>query len=323
MHNVQGIMTTENLIILGSGPAGLTAAIYAARLGLEPLLVTGGVPGGQLMGTTLVENWPGEKSILGPSLMHNFFGQAEALGTRFVHATAIAARLSCTPFEVCTDNGQQLQAHTLVIATGALPRRLNCPGEAEYWGKGVSTCALCDGALYKGRPVIVVGGGNSAVEHASFLTRFTDAITIVQSLPQLTATDKRLLDAVLQNPKISILYESTVTAVTGNKEQVTGATITHLPTQKTRTIATDALFIAIGLTPNSSFTRPQLELAPTGHIVVKMGPQTSTQTSMPGVFAAGDVVDNTYRQAITAAASGCMAALDAQNYLKKINLLLN
>lgn len=312
-------MFIENLIILGSGPAGLTAALYAARLGLSPLVITGGLRGGQLMGTTLVENWPGAKSILGPTLMHQMFEQAEAFGTRFAHGTVISTQLSGSPLELCTDNGKQFCCRSLILATGSVPRKLGCPGEVDYWGKGVSTCAVCDGALYKNRPVVVVGGGNSAIEHASFLLRFTNQITIVQSLPSLTATDKPLLKTVLKNPAITIHYESTITAITGNKEHITHATITNLSTKAEIIIPTDALFIAIGLTPATAFTRPYLELAPTGHILIKQG----TQTSVPGVFAAGDVVDGIYRQAITAAGSGCMAALDAQNYLKKIAVQLD
>lgn len=312
-------MSIENLIILGSGPAGLTAALYAARLGLNPLIITGGLPGGQLMGTTIVENWPGAKSIPGPTLMNRMFEQAEAFGARLAHGTVISTQLAKRPFELCTDNGKQFCCHALIIATGAVPRKLGCPGEEEYWGKGISTCAVCDGALYKDRPVVVVGGGNSAVEHASFLLRFTDQITLVQSLPALTATDKPLLETVLKSSTIKIHYDSTVSAVAGNKEHVTHVTVTHLKTKKETIIPADALFIAIGLTPASAFTRPQLELSPAGHILTREG----TRTSLDGVFAAGDVVDNTYKQAITAAAAGCMAALDAQNYLKKITIHLN
>ena len=317
----------ENLIIIGSGPAGLTAAIYAARAGLKPLIIDGAQPGGQLMGTSAVENWPGEISILGPKLMQNIRNHAAHFGTRFQEETISEVKFAGAsdtkngknkPFFLKTNKNKLLEAHSVIIATGAHHRRLGCPGEEEYWGKGVTTCAVCDGAFYKNRPVIIVGGGDTAMEDASFMTHFTDQITIVHIMGELTAS-KAMQDRILNNPKIKIIYSSTVSTILGDGNHVTQVEITHQKTGHKTTLKTDAIFIAIGLIPNTQIFKGQIELQKSGHIATT----ELTKTSIDGVFAAGDVADPRYRQAITSAGSGCMAALDAEKYLKKIGIELH
>lgn len=302
----------EHLIILGSGPAGLTAAVYAARAGCRPLVIEGNNPGGQLMGTSAVENWPGEKSILGPTLMMNMRAHAAHFGARFLSEEVTNVNLTQSPLQLTTTQ-QQLTCEALIIATGATPRRLTCPGERDYWGKGVTTCAVCDGAFYRNRPVIIVGGGDTAMEEASFMTHFTNDITIIHILDSLTAS-KVMQERVVNHPSVKIIYSSTISAIKGDGNHVTHVEITHQTTGTTTTLNTDAIFVAIGLTPNTHLFKGQLSLSEYGYITLT-GP---TQTSRKGVFAAGDVADARYRQAITSAGTGCMAALDAEKYLKKI-----
>lgn len=310
-------MQKEHLIIIGSGPAGLTAAIYASRAGLNPLVIDGSEPGGQLMGTTAVENWPGEKSILGPTLMQNMRKHAEHFGTRFLSATITQVDFAKKPLKMTTSKGEALQADGIIIATGAKPKKLGCEGEEEYWGKGVTTCAVCDGAFYKDRPVVIVGGGDSAMEDASFMTNFTKDITIIHILDKLTAS-KAMQNRVINHPNITIIYSSTVTAIKGNGDHVTSVLITDQKTKEAKEIPTDAVFVAIGLNPNTAIVKGQLELTDYGHIKT----ENHTKTSADGVFAAGDVTDPRYRQAITSAGSGCMAALDVEKYLKKTSSTL-
>ena len=305
----------EKLIILGSGPAGLTAAIYAARARLNPLVIDGKQPGGQLIGTSLVENWPGEKSILGPQLMSNMREHATHFGARFLEEEVVSVNLDRKPFLLTTGSKKTISCEALIIATGANPRRLGCPGEQDYWGKGVTTCAICDGAFYGNRPVIIVGGGDTAMEDASFMTNFTDNITIVHVLDKLTAS-QAMQEKVIHNPAIKIIYEQTVSRVLGDGNHITAVEITHQKTGTVTPIPTDALFIAIGLTPNTHIFKDKLKLTSYGYIKVEQ----NTQTSCPGVFVAGDVADDRYRQAITSAGTGCMAALDAEKYLKKNSL---
>lgn len=305
--------SVTRLVIIGSGPAGLTAAIYASRANLKPIVIDGDQPGGQLMGTSLVENWPGESSIMGPQLMIKMRSQAEALGAQFVPGTLASVNLDKRPFILTTSKGLHLQAHCIIIATGASPLRLKCPGEDQYWGKGVTTCAVCDGAFYKDKKVIIVGGGDTAMEDASFMTKFTKDITIVHIQDKLTAC-AAMQERVLGNPDIKIIYDSTVTEITGNGSHVTGATITHQKTNQKSQVAVDGIFVAIGLRPNTLAFKDQLKLTPYGFVEVF----DETKTSIEGVFAAGDVFDQRYRQAITAAGSGCKAALDAERYLKNI-----
>lgn len=309
-------MSIHKLIIIGSGPAGLTAAIYAARANLKPLLIEGSTPGGQLMGTSYVENWPGEKSILGPRLMMNMREHAEQFGTQFIAEKVISVNFAQRPFTLTTDAGTIFQAHSVIIATGAVPNRLGCPGEDQYWGSGVTTCAVCDGAFYPDKKVLVVGGGDTAMEDASFLKKFTNKISIVQISESLTASHA-MQQRVINDPDIQIQYNSTVTAIHGNGTHVTGATIVNNKTNEETTIDIDGIFIAIGLKPNTKPFEGHLELNKWGYIQVT----NNTNTSVEGVFAAGDVFDYRYRQAITSAGSGCMAALDAERYLSHQGLV--
>lgn len=301
----------HQLVIVGSGPAGLTAGIYAARAMLNPLIIAGKNPGGQLMGTTYIENWPGEKSILGPQLMINIQEHAKATGCTFLSEEVIKVDFSKQPFTLITQKNS-IYAHSVIIATGATPKKLGCPGEETYWGKGVSTCAVCDGSFYKDKPIVIVGGGDTAMENASFMTNFTKQITIVHIGDSLTASPA-MQERVKNNPDITFIYKSTVTAINGTSDHVTSVTITNQKTQEKKELAVNAVFIAIGLTPNTEPFKGQLDLEKNGYLIVK----NHTQTSVPGVFSAGDVADFRYRQAITSAGSGCMAALDAEKYLKK------
>ncbi len=304
-------MIERELVIIGGGPAGLTAAIYSARAGLKPLLIEGKMPGGQLMGTTYVENWPGDKQILGPRLMIEMREHAAHFGTEFLSGEIVEANLKQRPFSLTTNDGTVIKTKCLIIATGATHKHLGCPGEQDYWGKGVTTCAVCDGAFYKDKKVFIVGGGDTAMEDASFMTNFTKDITIIHILDKLTASHA-MQERILKNPDIKIIYNSTITNIEGDGNHVTHATITHQATGVSEHTPVDAIFVAIGLKPNTSIFVNQLDLNPYGYLLQK----EHTQTSIPGVFAAGDVVDFRYRQAITSAGSGCMAALDAERYLK-------
>jgi thioredoxin reductase (NADPH) len=303
----------EKLIIIGSGPAGLTAGVYAARANLKPVIIAGANPGGQLMGTSYVENWPGEKQIMGPQLMMKMREHAKHFGCTFVSESVQSVDFSKKPFTITTDKNKVLQAHAVIIATGAEPKKLNIPGEKEYWGKGITTCAVCDGAFYPDKRVIIVGGGDTAMEDASFMTKFTNKITIVHILDKLTASHS-MQERVVNNKDINIVYNSTISAVAGDGSHVTRATITNQKTGESEEVETDAVFIAIGLNPNTKPFAGHLELDKYGYMVVT----DHTRTSVEGVFAAGDVADYRYRQAITSAGSGCMAALDAEKYLSHI-----
>ncbi|MEX0940565.1 MAG: thioredoxin-disulfide reductase [Candidatus Babeliales bacterium] len=310
-------MTNEarNLIIIGSGPAGLTAGVYAARANLKPLIIDGPEPGGQLMGTTTVENWPGEKSILGPELMQKMRDHAKNAGAEFKSGVIKKVDFSSTPFKLWTEKEEELTAHAIIIATGATPKRLNCPGEDKYWGKGVTTCAVCDGAFFKDKPVVIVGGGDTAMEDASFMTRYTDDITIVQIEEELTASEA-MKERVINKPNIDIIYNSTVTEIKGDDQGVKSVIIENKKTGEKKEIETNAVFIAVGLKPNTQPFKGQIDLEDNGYLIVK----DNTKTSVKGVFAGGDVHDYRYRQAITAAGAGCMAALDAEKYLKEHDL---
>ncbi len=302
-----------NLIIIGSGPAGLTAGIYASRANLNPLIIDGKTPGGQLMGTSYVENWPGEKSILGPTLMIKIREHASHFGCTFLSEEITKVDFSTKPFTLWTNKDKELKTHAVIVASGAIPKKLRCPGEQEYWGKGITTCAVCDGTFYPDKNVIVVGGGDSAMEDASFLTKFTDKVTVVHILDKLTASvpmQKRVLD----NPNIKIIYNSTVTEIHGDRTHVTSATITNQKTNETTTLKADGIFLAIGLNPNTPMFKNQLNMDKFGYLEVK----EHIKTSVEGIFAAGDVADYRYRQAITSAGSGCMAAMDAERYLKDV-----
>jgi len=303
----------HQLIIIGSGPAGLTAAIYAARSNLNPLVIDGDTPGGQLITTTLVENWPGEKSILGPALMTNMREHAKHLGTQFFSETVTKVDFSQQPFALWTNRNTQLKADAVIIATGTTPKKLECPGEAEYWGKGITTCAICDGIFYPNKKVLIVGGGDTAMEDASFLKKFTKNIIIVQILDKLTAS-YAMQQRVINDPDITIIYNSTVTEVRGNGKHITNVTITNQKTKKETKLTIEGVFIAIGLQPNSVPFKKQIATDEWNYITAI----SHTETSVEGVFVAGDVQDYRYRQAITSAGAGCMAALDAERYLNKI-----
>lgn len=302
----------HKLIIIGSGPAGITSGIYASRAALNPIIIEGKMPGGQLMATSYVENWPGENSILGPVLMKKLKDQAVNLGCQFIEEKIEKVDLKKKPFTLWTDKNKELKSESIIIATGSESRKLNCPGENEYWGKGVTTCATCDGAFYRDRPILIVGGGDTAMEEASFMTNFTNQITIVHILDKLTASPI-MQQRILNNKNINIIYNSTITEIIGDGKHITQVIIENIKTKEQQTLKTDVLFLAIGLKPNSAIFKDQLELDKIGYIILK----GETQTSVDGVFAAGDITDCKYRQAITSAGQGCKAALDAQRYLEK------
>jgi thioredoxin reductase (NADPH) len=308
----------NKLIIIGSGPAGLTAAIYAARAQLNPLLFEGVKPGGQLMGTSMVENWPGEIAILGPELMMKMRTQAKNLGTEFKSEQILnvikKTDQSGNYFDVKT-NKNSYQAKAVIIATGSTPRRLECLGEEKLWGKGVTTCAVCDGAFYKDKPVVIIGGGDTAMEDASFMTKFTKNITVIHILDKLTAS-VAMQERVIHNPDIKIIYNSTVVEFIGDTH-LNSVKYKNMQTGLETVIPAKAAFLAIGLTPNTSFLPPELHKTDYGHIIVECD---KAKTNIEGLFACGDVTDAVYRQAIVAAGTGCKAALDAEKYLSSINL---
>lgn len=302
----------HDLIIIGSGPAGLTAAIYSSRAFLKPIMIEGNPPGGQLMGTTAVENWPGNQSILGPQLIQNLKDHAKHFGTQIISDVVTQVDFSQKPFTITTKK-ETFKSKAVIISTGASANKLGCPGEQEYWGKGVTVCAVCDGAFYPNKKVVIVGGGDTAMEDASFMSKYTDDITIVHILDKLTASpamQKRVLD----NKKIKIIYSHTVSEIKGNGNHITELVLTDQINKQAKTIPADALFLAIGQKPNTALFKDQLELDKFGYIVTHEG----TKTSVEGVFAAGDVIDRKYRQAIVSSGSGCMAALDAQRYLELV-----
>jgi len=306
-------MNTEQIVIIGSGPAGFTAALYAARSQLNPLLFEGTMPGGQLMGTSYIENWPGTTSILGPKLMTNMREHAQHFGGRIMRETIDHVDFSTHPFTLKASKLGIIVSQAVIVATGATPKRIGCPGESDYWGRGVSTCAVCDGAFYKDKKVLIIGGGDSAMEEASFMTRFTSDITVIHILPQFTASPL-MQERVLNNHSIKVIYESTVSKIIGDGNHVTSATIVHQKTGACQPLPCDAIFIAIGLQPNTELFKGKIELDSRGYIVKKK----NTETSVHGVFVAGDVADARYRQAITSAGTGCMAALDAEHFLKNL-----
>ncbi|MBI3543765.1 MAG: thioredoxin-disulfide reductase [Deltaproteobacteria bacterium] len=304
----------ENLIILGSGPAGLTAAIYAARANLNPLVVEGIQAGGQLTITSDVENYPGfPKGILGPELMTSFRQQAERFGARFAIGDVKSVELGQAPFKLNTEK-ETFETKTLIISTGASANLLGLPNESRLMGKGVSTCATCDGFFFRGLEIAVVGGGDSACEEANFLTRFASKVTMIHRRDHFRAS-KIMADRVLKNPKIEVVWDSTLDDVLGSDE-VTGIRVRNLKTGATREINLSGVFVAIGHSPNTKIFKGQLEMDAGGYLITRDGPKTNVK----GVFAAGDVQDHVYRQAITAAGSGCMAALDAERYLESLHL---
>ena len=303
----------HDLLIIGSGPAGLTAALYAARAELKPIVFEGSTPGGQLINTSLVENWPGNISILGAQLMKNIRDHALHFGTHTINETITKVDFKKRPFTLWNDKNKEYLARSVIVATGAGPRKLECPGEETYWGKGVTTCAICDGALYKNLPVVIVGGGDTAMEDASFMKKFTHDITIVHILDKLTAS-LAMQKRILNDSSIKVIYNSTVTKIDGTNEHMTKIIIKNKKTNEIKTIPARALFLAIGIKPHTDFLKGSLKLNSHGYIETFC---PTTATSIEGIFACGDAADFIYRQAITGSASGCMAALDAQRYLQK------
>ncbi len=304
-------MPLRNTIIIGSGPAGLTAALYSARANLKPLLIEGLEAGGQLMLTTLVENWPGFRDgIMGPDLMAEMRVQAERFGAEIIRGHVTAVNLGSQPFTVRTSD-EEYTSRSLIVATGATARLLGLPSERGLLGHGVSTCATCDGYFFRGKPIAVVGGGDSAMEEAIFLTRFASHVTVVHRRDTLRAS-KIMQDKAFANPKISFEWNSDVDDITDiGKGEVTGMVLTNNKTGVRKEVPVEGVFVAIGHTPNTSLFTDQIELDPNGYIVTHMG----SRTSVHGVFACGDVQDHVYRQAITAAGSGCMAAMDAEHFI--------
>lgn len=302
---------TEKLVIIGSGPAGLTAAIYGCRADLNPLVYMGTKYGGQLMLTSEVENFPGfPDPVLGPDLMNRMKSQAEKLGARLVQDDVVRVDFKKYPFEVHTETGLS-RALSVIIATGANPRRLNLPSEMRLMGKGVSNCAVCDGFFFRGKKVAVVGGGDTAMEEATFLTKFASSVQVIHRRDELRA-GAALKKEATEDPKISFVWDSTVTEVLGNGK-VKGVKLRNVKTGSESEISVDGLFVAIGYDPNTEIFRGELELDSKGYIMLK----NNTESSVPGVFVAGDVHDFRYRQAVTAAADGCKALIDADKFIKQ------
>jgi thioredoxin reductase (NADPH) len=303
-----------NVLILGSGPAGLTAAVYAARASLSPMLVHGIQPGGQMTITTDVENYPGFSDVIqGPWLMEQMTEQAEKVGTKMVHDLIAEVDFSVRPFRAVGDSGDIYTADCIIISTGAQAKWLGLPSEQKFQGFGVSACATCDGFFFRGKEVCVVGGGNTAVEEALYLTNHASKVTLIHRRDELRS-EKILQDRLFKNPKVEILWDTVLDEVLGSSEppSVTGIRVRNIKTGSESEIGLDGVFIAIGHTPNTEVFKGVLDMDGEGYLITA---PDSTATNIPGVFAAGDVQDKIYRQAVTAAGTGCMAALEAEKYL--------
>ena len=303
----------RNMVIIGSGPAGLTAAVYAARANLQPLLIEGKEPGGQLTLTTLVENYPGfAEGIMGPDLMEAMRKQAQRFGAEVVNGYVHTVKFGEYPFKISYGD-QEVQAKTVVISTGSSAKLIGLKTEIQLMGHGVSTCATCDGFFYRGKEIAVVGGGDSAMEEATFLTKFATKVSLIHRREVLRAS-KIMQDRAVQNPKIHFIYNTVVEEVVGSKETgVTGLKLRNVKSRDLSDLSVDGLFVAIGHNPNTEIFKGQIDLDEKGY--VKTHPD-STRTNVPGVFACGDVQDPVFRQAITAAGSGCMAAIEAERWLE-------
>ena len=305
-------MSSKNCIIIGSGPAGYTAAIYASRANLKPLMIEGHQPGGQLTTTTDIENFPGfPNGINGPQLMENMKKQAASFGTEFITSKVVDTDLSKRPFKIECENGDIFECESLIIATGASAKYLGIESEQDLIGRGVSACATCDGFFYRDKIIHVVGGGDTAMEEANFLTKFASKVYIIHRRDKLRASipmQKKAFD----NPKIEFIWDSTVSKILHDDSGVTGIEVLNLKTSEKNERKTDGLFMGIGHNPNTAFLKKQIELDEQGFIKTKNG---TPITSIPGVFACGDVQDPHYRQAVSAAGSGCMAAMEAEKFL--------
>ncbi len=303
---------TTRMLIIGSGPAGLSAAIYGARAGMHPIVVQGLQPGGQLTITTDVENYPGFRDVIqGPWLMQEMQAQAEHVGTRMLWDTIVSVDVSSYPFRAIGDSGDIYEGDTLVIATGAQAKWLGVPGEQELSGKGVSACATCDGFFYRGKKVVVIGGGNTAVEEALYLTNHSQDVTLIHRRDTLRA-ERILQDRLAAHPHINVLWNQAVDHFIGDATGLTGVALIDTVTGARSVEPTQGAFVAIGHAPATELFQETLELDGNGYIIVEPG---TPKTAIPGVFACGDVMDHTYRQAVTAAGTGCMAALDAERFV--------
>jgi thioredoxin reductase (NADPH) len=312
----------SKVLILGSGPAGYTAAIYAARAMLKPVVVQGSQPGGQMTITTDVENYPGFADVIqGPWLMEQMRAQAEHVGTEMVMDQIVDVEFNRRPFRLQGDSGDTYSCDALIIATGAQARWLDLPSEAKFKGYGVSACATCDGFFYKGKTVVVVGGGNTAVEEALFLTNFAERVTIVHRRDSFRA-ERILQERLFKHPKINVVWNSVLEEVLGTEDPrgVSAVLLRNVQSGTTTRLDTDGVFIAIGHVPATELFKGKLDMNASGYLLTA---PDSTRTSIPGVFAAGDVKDETFRQAVTAAGMGCMAALEAERYLAKVEALAN
>ncbi|MCB9637483.1 MAG: thioredoxin-disulfide reductase [Myxococcales bacterium] len=311
--------THKRVVILGSGPAGLTAAIYAARADLAPLVIDGMEPGGQLTTTTDVENYPGfPDGVMGPEMMDMFRRQAERFGTEFLFGSVTKVDFSARPLKMWIDDSQEMTTDALIISTGASAKWLGLPSESAYRGFGVSSCATCDGSFFKNEVMVVVGGGDTALEEALYLSRLGSKVYVVHRRGELRAS-KIMQDRAFANPKIEFVWNAALDEILGegqgHMKKVTGVRLRDTQTDETKELACGAVFVAIGHQPNTSLFEGQLEMHHGGYLVVEPG---STRTNIAGVFAAGDVADHSYRQAVTAAGSGCMAAIDVERYLGEL-----
>ncbi len=309
----------RNVIIVGSGPAGYTAAIYLARAGLKPVVVAGALtPGGQLINTTEVENYPGfPDGVMGPDLMESMQRQAERFGAEIIFDDVESVDLQGELKSVRLSGGQDLQTRALIVATGSNYRHLDVPGELEYSGKGVSYCATCDGFFFRGKPIVVVGGGDSAMEEVNFLARFGSSVTLIHRRDEFRAS-QIMVERTRENPKINLLMSTVVERINGDGKGVTSLDLRNTATNETSKIEANGVFVAIGHVPQTGFLGGQVDLDEHGYIQIAETSTGATRTSVPGVFAAGDCADAIYQQAIVAAGSGCRAALDVQSYLEDI-----